>query len=272
MIDNAEKMMLKGAPIAAERISGVNDNMLSSHYHHFYELYYLESGQRYHLINDSLYEIEAGQFILLEPYVLHHSYGEEDVPFCRLLIYFREDEIISTELMQVIKGSSGAYKLPKDESRKFYQLINMIHTEVQAPQQFKDEYCRSLLNTMLIILFRNKRQRIKQAQKSMITDVISYINANYMSDLSLKAISQHFYISPSYICRKFKFYTNSTLIEYINKTRISHAQQLLSSTNATITDISINTGFSNLSHFGRVFKEITGYTPSKWRKCRNSFN
>lgn len=272
MIDYAEKCMKSGAVFAAERVSGINDNMLSPHYHEFYELYYLESGQRYHLINNNMYLIEGGQFLLFEPYMCHHSYGDKDVPFCRLVIYFREDEIISNELKQILKGSSGAYKLQKDETTQFYQLMNMIHAEKQNPQQYSNEYCQSLLNTMLIILFRNKRQKMRLVQKNQITDIISYINANYMNDLSITDIAGHFYISTFYLCREFKKHTNSTIVQYINKTRIMNAQRLLYSSDDNITNISMNTGFSNVSHFGRVFKDITGFTPSSWRKQNNFFS
>jgi AraC-like DNA-binding protein len=271
MVDYAEKSMKNGAAFAAERVSGINDNMHTPHYHEFYELYYLESGQRYHLIDDNMYTIEGGQFLLFEPYMLHHSYGDKDVPFCRLVIYFRDDEIISENLRMILKGSSGAYKLPKDETKQFYQLINMINAEKQNPQQYSDEYCQSLLNTMLIILFRNKRQKMKLIQKKQISEIISYINANYMYELSITDIAGHFYISPFYLCREFKKYTNSTIIQYINKTRIINAQRMLYSTDDNITNISMNTGFSNVSHFGRVFKEITGSTPTSWRKRQKSF-
>lgn len=272
MIDHAEICMNRGATCAAERISGVNDNMHSSHYHEFYEIYYLESGQRYHLINDNLYLIDAGQFLLFEPYVLHHSFGEDNVPFCRLLIYFRENEIISNELRQTLLGSTGAYKLQQNESKQFYQLANMINVEKQDPQQYSSEYCQSLLNTMLIILFKNKREKVKQAQRNKITDVISYINANYMNNLTIENIASHFYISPFHLCREFKQYTNSTIVQYINKTRIIHAQRLLYSTDISITDICISTGFSSTSHFGRVFKKVTSFTPSEWRKRGKYFD
>ena len=52
--------MDKGYQIACERIQGVNDNMAKSHYHEYFELYYLESGKRYHIADDTLYCLNSG--------------------------------------------------------------------------------------------------------------------------------------------------------------------------------------------------------------------
>lgn len=86
MIDQAGLRMDKGYQIACERIQGVNDNMAKSHYHEYFELYYLESGKRYHIADDTLYCLNSGEFILFPPYVMHHSYGDSDVSFKRLVL------------------------------------------------------------------------------------------------------------------------------------------------------------------------------------------
>ena len=84
MIDQAGILMAQGSGIACERIQGVNDNMSQSHYHEYYEIYYLEAGERFHMVEDKLYKMEAGEFIIFPPYVMHHSYGAEK---CRLKEY-----------------------------------------------------------------------------------------------------------------------------------------------------------------------------------------
>ena len=64
MLDQAGIYMAQGESIAGERIAGVNDNMMYSHYHNYYELYYLEEGARYHLMRDDTYFLNAGEIIL----------------------------------------------------------------------------------------------------------------------------------------------------------------------------------------------------------------
>ena len=53
MIDQAGILMAQGLGIASERIQGVNDNMSQSHYHEYYEIYYLEAGERFHMVERS---------------------------------------------------------------------------------------------------------------------------------------------------------------------------------------------------------------------------
>lgn len=68
MIDQAGIMMAQGALIASERIIGVNDNMAQSHYHEYFELYYLETGERFHMVQDRCYKMTAGEFIIFPPW------------------------------------------------------------------------------------------------------------------------------------------------------------------------------------------------------------
>ena len=93
MIDQAGIRMAQGATIACERVGGINDNMMKSHYHNYYELYFLESGERYHMLQDDRYVMHPGELILFSPYILHRSYGDENIPFLRLVLYFHRDEI-----------------------------------------------------------------------------------------------------------------------------------------------------------------------------------
>lgn len=271
MIDNANMILMQGGSIAAERIRGVNDNMTKSHFHEFYELYYLESGQRYHLIQDQLYHITPGQFIIFAPYIMHHSYGEKDIPFKRLLVYFRKEELASSSLSDALEKGSGVYKLPSKAGHDVCRLLNQILEEQASPEPYRREFLQALLNSAVVITLRHKQEPVSYARKNRTTEVISYIHQHYQEDISLETLSSLFYISPYHLCREFKRFTNSTIIQYINTTRILNAQRLFLETDKNITEISRETGFSNITHFGRVFKSVTGMTPTANRKMYCSF-
>ena len=79
-------------------------------------------------------------------------------------------------------------------------------------------------------------------------------------------LAEQFYLSPYYLCREFKKYTNSTIVQYINSLRVGHAQRLFVETDKSVTEISKIVGFSNVTHFNRVYRSVTGLSPSKSRK------
>lgn len=85
--------------------------------------------------------------------------------------------------------------------------------------------------------------------------------------LSLKEISRTLQVHPAYLSREFsKYFDNLSFGEYIRKLRIEKAIQLMSDKNHSLTDIAYLTGFSDQSHFTRIFRKHTGKNPSEYRK------
>lgn len=269
MIDQAGIMMANGKTIAAERIQGINDNMSKSHFHEYFELYYLEDGERYHMINDKIYLLHLGEFIIFPPYVMHHSYSKEDIPFKRLLIYFRKEEIDSRELLKKLENGTAVYKPNQNEKAIIHRLLCEILKEQENSSDYYKECIHNLLNLILIFIGRDIQNPIKPKKQNRITSIIKYIHINYYQDISLENLAQLFYISPYHLCREFKKYTNSTIIQYLNTTRILNAQRMLMETDKNVTQVSQETGFSNVTHFDRVFKSVVGMTPTQSKKvCR----
>lgn len=85
--------------------------------------------------------------------------------------------------------------------------------------------------------------------------------------LSLKDISKNLDVHPSYLSREFsKYFDDLSFGEYIRKLRIEKAIQLIYSNNYSLTEVAYLTGFSDQSHFTRVFKLHTGKNPSEFKK------
>jgi AraC-like DNA-binding protein len=87
------------------------------------------------------------------------------------------------------------------------------------------------------------------------------------TNLSLKEISKNLDIHPAYLSREFsKYFDNLSFGDYIRKHRIEKAIDLLNNSEHTLTEIAYLTGFSDQSHFTRIFKLQTGKNPSVYRK------
>lgn len=85
--------------------------------------------------------------------------------------------------------------------------------------------------------------------------------------LSLQQASDELEINPAYLSREFsKYFDNLSFGDYIRKLRIEKAMLLMETTKYSLTEIAYLTGFSDQSHFNRIFKKQTGENPSVYRK------
>jgi hypothetical protein len=85
--------------------------------------------------------------------------------------------------------------------------------------------------------------------------------------LSLKEVSQSLHVHPSYLSREFsKYFNDLSFGDYIRKLRIEKAIELLDDPKYSLSEIAYLTGFSDQSHFTRIFKKVTGKNPSSFKK------
>lgn len=104
-------------------------------------------------------------------------------------------------------------------------------------------------------------------ENSTIFMIKDYISQKYMNEtLSVKDISDHVFLSTSYVCTFFKNETGQTLNQYLTEYRMEKAKQLLLDPRYKIADISSRVGYSDGNYFGKSFKKHTGFSPSEYRE------
>lgn len=95
---------------------------------------------------------------------------------------------------------------------------------------------------------------------------LHYINSHYTEKISLEDTASYAALSPAYFSRIFKEEMNTSFTSYINKIRVDHAKTLLKTTPCTLIEIAGLVGFEDQSYFSRVFKQIAGISPGKYRE------
>lgn len=140
----------------------------------------------------------------------------------------------------------------------YKQLLDLFR---QAQDMMK--YLKELLEDYLGSPSEYAVEKVKNDYFKMI---LYYVNQNYCKNMSLQEISRRFVINPSYVSQLFKKETGTNYIDYLTKLRISHACELLKTTNLTVNDISEKTGYNDYFYFTRIFKKETGKTPSQYRE------
>ena len=89
---------------------------------------------------------------------------------------------------------------------------------------------------------------------------------NLAQDLSLERIARECCLSRAHFARYFKNSTGMPAHKWLQCLRIEHAKQLLQAPDKSLTQIALDCGFADQSHFTRVFKSFVGVTPGIWRR------
>jgi AraC-like DNA-binding protein len=137
----------------------------------------------------------------------------------------------------------------------------------------KEKHTQSPTEKLLLQVFNDYLAREKEAGKKVpewalhLKETIQdQIDTNLT--LNLKEISEGLKVHPAYLSRQFsKYFDNLTFGEYIRKIRIDKAIHLLHHTSHSLSEIAYLTGFSDQSHFTRIFKKHTGQNPSVYKKA-----
>lgn len=270
----------KSDPFHISREKKNVSSMPSNHYHDAYEILYLVSGELYYFIEDRTFQIVSGVLLFINANDLHRLINVNGTMYERVTLLFKReflrdffaDSPLPSDLFSCFHSRSNAIKLSGNDQIFIENLFNkLIHEDTKRPPGF-DYYRKILLMELLIFIQRKKlpyqNEHFVETNKThkKISQIIHFINGNFAEPLSLEYISDRFSISTSHLSRTFKDTTGFTFIEYINNTRLKEARSLLQDSKLTVSEIAERTGFGNLTHFGRVFKTMTGTSPLKYRK------
>lgn len=100
----------------------------------------------------------------------------------------------------------------------------------------------------------------------MVNKARSYIEENHFKNISLEEVSRHVNISPFYLSRIFKEVKGVSFTDYLTRIRIKKAQNMLMSTDMTVSEISRLVGYRDANYFSRIFKKVVGESPLQFRK------
>lgn len=250
-------------------------DMEQAHLHDEYELYYLFYGERYFIIKDRTWLMPAGSVAILDANQIHRAFSGTHSPHRRFILCVKKANIdpVTEQLCKVFLDGR-ILRLRSTHQSAFETIINKALDECEKDDKYSHLYINMLAHELLIFINRavETDNEPPQDYDYRIFKIIQYINEHSSEQLSLGDVAQHFDLSVSHFSKLFKSSTGYAFVEYLNNIRVKNARELLVNENLSITDISSDAGFENVSYFGKVFKSIVGMSPSEYRKglTRNS--
>jgi len=141
------------------------------------------------------------------------------------------------------------------------QLFLDIIREFDAVNAFSEEMCGTWLKEILILAVRIHTEGGASVQ-SRIEAILEHIHTHYHEPLTNTELARQFSYHPNYISQLVKQRTGKTLHRYLLEYRIQRAIKLLQSGEYNITETADAVGFSDVKHFSKCFRKITGNPPS----------
>lgn len=109
----------------------------------------------------------------------------------------------------------------------------------------------------------------KKGSNKIVDSAVKYIDKNYANDLNLETVAKVVYITPTYLSFLFKQCLGISFVDYLNKTRIAKACELLKDLRMKTYEISSAVGYGDDKYFSYVFKKYVGITPTQYREQLN---
>lgn len=166
--------------------------------------------------------------------------------------------VVTTAFASRIAVESG---VPLEEaysiSDLYIQKMDLLETTEEVHELIKSVY-RTYVKTIQKVHKTNNYSK-------PIMKCLNYISSHFNETITLDALSTEVKLHPNYLSALFKKELGETLRDYLLHNRISVAKSLLSRTEYTYSQISNSLAFCSQSHFTKVFKAQTGYTPKQYR-------
>lgn len=229
-----------------------------SHWHMEHELIACREGSAQVMLDDTMFNITQQQCIFCHSGCVHYISASPDSLL--LVCLFNEkmyDPITSPFTLEnpVFEDRYGI--LPK---------LSEIRHELQNQPIFFECRTEAMIGEILVDVFRGEPLRKAQWQFSdVITrykQLLNHIDLEY-EHITYRNTVQFMNMSDAYFSRYFKRQAGMTFSQYLNVVRIEKAVQLLDSApTMKITDVMLRCGFNTIRSFNRVFREVTGFTPT----------
>ena len=246
--------------------------------HDFWEICYVEKGSVDVSVNGQIIELSENQLFVISPDVLH-SYTSHNGNKSRAFVVCFEC------FSQALKTLSGMTFTLDENTRicfdrivceyknTFYMndndLLEVLQNANFGGQQAIIIQLEYLFICLLRSLSTNKNPEIifldKEDFYSELTEVIvRYFKDNISKKISLDDVCEKVNYSRSFLCKTFKEQTGESLFSYFNRMKIEEAKRLFAEKNLTVTEVSSVLGFTEIKHFGAMFKKYEGVSPSQY--------
>lgn len=252
------------------------------HDHRFFEFVYVKQGFAMHNCKGTTSILTPGDIFSIFPNT-YHSYSKPknntiyNCLFKKEGISNRFDELtrlpgLDSKLSKNNDGSWNRVHMNPSQSLEIESILEkMISENIEMKTGWKLRMETSLIDFLILFsrAYESQYKKINEISKTHRGDVFAallYMEKNHVNPINIHEIAKDINLNADYFTRIFKQFTGLTPTEYVRNLRLAEAVALLSNSNMSVSDISVNVGFDDPAYFTRQFKKFMGVSPSLYRK------
>ena len=261
----------KGFPFKLFLFEGSGGKYIrEKHWHRSIEIFAVKDGGLDFYINEKKYQLQAGDFVIVNSNELHSVHAPEpnetivlQIPLNMFADYFTSEQFIWF-----------SHSEKADDQKVFGLLEEMydLNCEKATGYELLMQSCFYQLEYLLVTRYRKlevKDELLKNNRQLKRLGVITgYLKEHYAEDISLEKLAEIFGYSPAYLSRMFRKYAKINYKDYLQSVRLKHALKDLEETELPIGEIALNHGFPNSKAFSNLMRKKYGYLPNEYRKLR----
>ena len=252
-------------------------NEVELHHHDFYEVYLLLRGRVEYIVENHIYRMRPGDWMLTSPLELHQARIATDADaYERIVLWVARpflDRLATprTSLTRCFDTSVSTHtnllRLPGAAGAQMRATVERLCSLRASRDYGSDLLAQGALVELMIGLNKAAEERgdARPAGTSdqVVDAVLHYINEHYSETLTLDQLAEKFFISKYHLLRKFDAQVGTTVHRYILQKRLLNAKQLLAG-GVPPNEVCQYCGFGDYANFYRAFKAEYNQTPRQY--------
>jgi len=236
------------------KVSDSHSHAYKPHLHSELSIGIIERGKTILTIDSKDHLFSEGDAVIIMPYIVHNCQPVDIDNWAFTMIYL--DDSYKRAFTRSL-GSDLKIGIAKLGSHEFSVIKNLSKTLLSDDGEFCDEVeiidcLNSIINSIKI--------KIEKEIDTNIESIRSYINENFLQEISLDVLESLFQIDKFKLIRSFKKLYNTTPSAYQLQLKVDCSKQLMK-TEHDLASVALASGFYDQAHFTREFKKTTGMTP-----------
>ncbi|WP_088816301.1 MULTISPECIES: helix-turn-helix domain-containing protein [Listeria] len=247
----------------------------SSHWHDSIEIIFVLKGSISLYTNLKSHQLSENDIFLVNANQIHALHGHESNTLLVLQIPLAEAKK-SIPNIDHLTFHCQSSQFSSEEQASFDQIRQIFAEMIQEVcKEGSDSYLNltSLYYKLLFTLvhqfsapIENLSNQPKEKHIARLTDVLNYMNTNFQTNLTLEELARHVFLSKDHLSKFIRQQTGQSFKQLLTSIRLNAATKELMTTNHSVKNIAIDTGFPSETAFVKAFKEIYSASPTEHRK------